>query len=134
MIEGTCSSWLKCWFNHKSTNLSQTFNEELVARQEKPQGVGPVQRPSLDRNTSQDEEKARKVRLAQERRAKIMAQMSALQKAFIKENAELLASMETEEYVVNFPSTLLDFLLAPINNDVLGELCCELCLRKSAVH
>ena len=51
------------------------------------------------RSVSQEEEKARKARLAQERRAKIMAQMSALQKAFIKENAELLASMETGEYV-----------------------------------
>lgn len=40
--------------------------------------------------------------MAQERRAKIMAQMSALQKAFIKENAQLLASMETDEYVRNF--------------------------------
>jgi len=56
-------------------------------------------RPSLVRSVSQEEEKARKARLAQERRAKIMAQMSALQKAFIKENAELLASMETGEYV-----------------------------------
>lgn len=43
--------------------------------------------------------------MAQERRAKIMAQMSALQKAFIKENAELLASMETDEYVQNFCSS-----------------------------
>ena len=49
---------------------------------------------------SLEDEKARKTRLAQERRAKIMAQMSALQKAFIKENAELLASMESKEYVV----------------------------------
>ena len=56
-------------------------------------------RPSPVRSVSQEEEKARKARLAQERRAKIMAQMSALQKAFIKENAELLASMESEEYV-----------------------------------
>lgn len=40
--------------------------------------------------------------MAQEKRAKIMAQMSALQKAFIKENAQLLASMETDEYVQNF--------------------------------
>lgn len=40
--------------------------------------------------------------MAQQRRAKIMAQMSALQKAFIKENAQLLASMETDEYVRNF--------------------------------
>ena len=56
-----------------------------------------MQRIPLERSVSQEEEKARKARLAQERRAKIMAQMSALQKAFIKENAELLASMETEE-------------------------------------
>lgn len=59
-----------------------------------------MQRMPLERSISQEEEKARKARLAQERRAKIMAQMSALQKAFIKENAELLASMETEGYVV----------------------------------
>lgn len=61
-----------------------------------------MQRTPLERTTSQEEEKARKARLAQERRAKIMAQMSALQKAFIKENAELLASMETDGYVIKF--------------------------------
>ena len=81
--------------------LLQTFHEELEAREQKPQGGGTVQRTPLERSTSQEEEKARKAKLAQERRAKIMAQMSALQKAFIKENAELLASMETEGYVVN---------------------------------
>ncbi|XP_078350500.1 E3 ubiquitin-protein ligase UBR2-like [Oculina patagonica] len=76
--------------------IIKTFHEELEAREQKPQGSGTVQRATLERSTSQEEEKARKAKLAQERRAKIMAQMSALQKAFIKENAELLASMETE--------------------------------------
>lgn len=56
-----------------------------------------MQRTQFERSISQEEEKAKRVRLAQERRAKIMAQMSALQKSFIKENAALLASMENEE-------------------------------------
>lgn len=62
-----------------------------------PRGVGAA-RPSLARSVSQEEERARRAKLAQERRAKVMAQMSALQKVFIKENAQLLASMEAEEY------------------------------------
>ena len=62
-----------------------------------PRGLGAA-RPSLARSVSQEEEKARRAKLAQERRAKVMAQMSALQKVFIKENAQLLASMEAEEY------------------------------------
>ena len=78
--------------------FSQTVHEELTARQQKPYGVS-TSRPSLVRIVSQEEEKAKKARLAQERRAKIMAQISALQKAFIKKNADLLASMETDEYV-----------------------------------
>lgn len=82
--------------------IVKTFHEELAARQEKPDGVRTA-RPSLGRSVSQEEEKARKARLAQERRAKIMAQMSALQKAFIKENAELLASMETEDTSTSEP-------------------------------
>jgi len=78
-------------------------------REHKPQGVGIVQRTPLERSTSQEEEKARRAKLAQERRAKIMAQMSALQKAFIKENAELLASMETEGYILNLYCILIAF-------------------------
>lgn len=62
-----------------------------------PRGLGAA-RPSLARSVSQEEEKARRAKLAQERRAKVMAQMSALQKVFIKENAQLLASMEAQEY------------------------------------
>ena len=58
-----------------------------------------MQRTQFERSISQEEEKAKRARLAQERRAKIMAQMSALQKSFIKENAALLASMENEEKV-----------------------------------
>ena len=81
--------------------MSQTLHEELTTHQEKPHEVCRT-RPSLERIVSQEEEKAKKARMAQERRAKIMAQMSALQTAFIKENAELLASMETDEYVQNF--------------------------------
>lgn len=78
--------------------ILKNFYEELEARQEKPQGVGIVQRTQFERSISQEEEKAKRARLAQERRAKIMAQMSALQKSFIKENAALLASMENEDY------------------------------------
>lgn len=82
--------------------IVKTFHEELTASQEKPQGVGAT-RPTTERSVSQEEEKAKRTRLAQERRAKIMAQMSALQKAFIKENAELLASMETEGGITSEP-------------------------------
>lgn len=76
--------------------ILKTVHEELTARQQKPYGVS-TSRPSLVRIVSQEEEKAKKARLAQERRAKIMAQISALQKAFIKKNADLLASMETDD-------------------------------------
>ncbi|XP_029189284.2 E3 ubiquitin-protein ligase UBR2-like [Acropora millepora] len=76
--------------------IVKTLHEELTTHQEKHHEVCRT-RPSLERIVSQEEEKAKKARMAQERRAKIMAQMSALQKAFIKENAELLASMETDD-------------------------------------
>lgn len=43
-----------------------------------------------------EEDKKRKAELAAKRRAKIMAQMSAMQKNFIKDNAELFEHTSTE--------------------------------------
>lgn len=100
--------------------VSQTLHEELTTHQEKHHEVCRT-RPSLERIVSQEEEKAKKARMAQERRAKIMAQMSALQKAFIKENAELLASMETDEYVQNFCSSTGTLLLASVFLGLVSE-------------
>lgn len=82
--------------------IIKTFHKELAARDMTPRGVGAA-RPSLARSVSQEEEKARRAKLAQERRAKVMAQMSALQKVFIKENAQLLASMEAEDFNTSEP-------------------------------
>ena len=49
-----------------------------------------------DSKSDLEDEKAIKARIAQERRNKIMAQMSAMQKAFISGHADLLKAIDTE--------------------------------------
>ncbi|XP_048585826.1 E3 ubiquitin-protein ligase UBR2 isoform X2 [Nematostella vectensis] len=71
------------------------FHKELDARKET--GQAQTDRPARKDTSQLEDEKARKARLAQQRRAKIMAQMSALQKAFIKENSDLLESMKIDD-------------------------------------
>ena len=72
----------------------QAFREEQQAREATGGDArdGLATQPGI---SSLQDEKERKARLARERREKIMAQMSEAQKAFIKENAELLAAVST---------------------------------------
>ena len=60
----------------------------------------PVRMDTLDQLTAPKDEKKeaerKKKEVAAKRRAKIMAKMSAMQKNFIKENAELFENTSTE--------------------------------------
>lgn len=59
-----------------------------------PMDTGSLLAPAV--NASAEREKKRKAELAAKRRARIMAQMSQMQKNFIQENAELFESTNTE--------------------------------------
>ncbi len=52
--------------------------------------------PSVETDEKLKREKKRKADLAARRRARIMAQMSKMQRDFIKENAELFESTSTD--------------------------------------
>lgn len=55
-----------------------------------------VKMPTPTDLLAKSEKKKKKAELAAKRRNRIMAQMSAMQKSFIKDNAELFASASTE--------------------------------------
>ncbi|XP_021345433.1 E3 ubiquitin-protein ligase UBR2-like isoform X2 [Mizuhopecten yessoensis] len=85
---------------HESTKDLLTWTLKLFLEVRKMKN-DPVSMDTLDQlssctNQNHDETKKLKAKMAAKRRAKIMAQMSTMQKNFIKENAELFQSAEAE--------------------------------------
>lgn len=85
---------------HESTKDLLTWTLKLFLEVRKLKN-DPVSMDTLDQlssstNRNNDETKKQKAKMAAKRRAKIMAQMSTMQKNFIKENAELFQSADPE--------------------------------------
>ncbi|XP_060067571.1 E3 ubiquitin-protein ligase UBR2-like isoform X1 [Ylistrum balloti] len=85
---------------HESTKDLLTWTLKLFLEVRKLKN-DPVSMDTLDQlssstNRNHDETKKLKAKMAAKRRAKIMAQMSTMQKNFIKENAELFQSADSE--------------------------------------
>lgn len=59
----------------------------------------PVEEITAKDTTKEEEERKMKAEMAQKRREHLMAQMSAMQKSFIRDNPELFEAAEVDELI-----------------------------------
>lgn len=72
------------------------MNEEISHLPSNSMEVEDVEDKSVEDMITEQDEKAKKKRLAEERRQKMMAQMNSMQKAFMRKHSNVFSDTEEE--------------------------------------